>query len=163
MVMQHRRRGGGRRRVGLVTGFLLGVLSGPGHGLEGPEPPAGNGCPAMRLYLTVRQGRPSVDLREAEVGEVLARLAHEAGTAILSGSHAGTRISAQFTDVELERGLHYLIPLASLSCAIRYAQGPAGAVVIQEVRVFRAAPRGPPPAGVNAPVVGIVPEIENPS
>ena len=130
-----------------MAGFLFALLSQSGHGLEAPEPPAGEGSPATRLHLTVRQGRLSVDLWEAEVGKVLARLAHEAGLAIRGGPYAGTRVSAQFTDVELERGLRHLMRLASLSYAIRYAEGPAGEVVLQDVRVFRAAPEEarPPP------------------
>ncbi len=100
----------------------------------------GEGSPATRLHLTVRQGRLSVHLWQAEAAEVLARLAHEAGLTIRGGPHARTRVSAQFTDVKLERGLHYLLRLTSLSYAFRYAQGPAGEVVLQDVRVFRAAP-----------------------
>lgn len=84
-------------------------------------------------------------LRRTEVGEVLARLAREAGLAILGGPPAGTRVSTQVTDGELEGGLRYLTRLACLSYAIRYAQGPVGAIVLQEAQGFRAAPGGPRP------------------
>jgi signal transduction histidine kinase len=77
MMTSHQRRSGGCRTVGALIRLLVDALSGPGHGLAGPELPVGEtrpGSPAMRLHLTVRQGRLSVDLWEAEVGEVLARL-----------------------------------------------------------------------------------------
>jgi hypothetical protein len=137
MIMSDRRRGGGCRTVGVLAWLLVAALCGSGHGLERP---------AQRLHLTVHQGRLSVDLWEAEVAKVLVRLGQEAGVTITGSPTSGERISAQFTDVELEVGLRRLLRLASLSHAIRYAQGPTGAVGVHEVRVFTAAPEGPLPA-----------------
>jgi hypothetical protein len=117
-----------------------------GYGREGGEVPVGEALPngpAMPLHVTVQHGRLSVDLREAEVSEVLARLARATGIAILGDLGSGIRVSVQFTDAELEYGLRRLLRLASLSHACRYAQGSTGTVVLQEVRVFRAAPEGP--------------------
>ena len=132
--------------IGLLAGFLLAVVPVLGHGLEGPEPPAGKGLPAPRLDLWVRQGQLAVNLWEAEIGEVLARIGQEADLTILGGPHAGIRVSARFEDLELSLGLRRLLRLAALSHAIRYVEGPTGTAVMREVRLFGAAPEEPPPA-----------------
>jgi hypothetical protein len=145
MVTSHWRRSRGCRTVGVFTWLFLAALAGPGHGLERPAPTVRedtSGLPTARLYLTVHQGRLSVDLRDAEVGEVLARLVQDAGVRITGSPTSGERVSAQFTDVELEVGLRRLLRLASLSPAIRYTQGSTGAMGVYEVRVFGAAPEG---------------------
>jgi hypothetical protein len=127
-----------------VVWLLFAGFYGLGHGQERPDPPTGEAGPAPRLHVAVRQGRLSVDLLEAEVGEVLARIGQEAGVVITSSPTSGVQVSAQFTDMALEQGLRRLLRLASLSYAIRYTQGPTGAVVMHEMRVFRAASDGIP-------------------
>lgn len=148
MVTSHRQRWEGYRTVGLFAWLLMAAVSALGYGLERPALAAGegrSGVPAAQLHVTVHQGRLSVDLWEAEVSKVLARLGQETGIRITGSPTSGERVSAQFTDVELEGGLRRLLRLASLSHAIRYAQRPTGAVGMDEVRVFEAANQGPPP------------------
>jgi hypothetical protein len=142
MMTSHQQRSEGYRTVGVLTWLLVAALSGAGHGLGRPAS-AGEGrsdAPAIRLLLTVHQGRLSVDLWDAEVGMVLARLAQAAGLTVFGSPIAGIRVSAQFTDAELEQGLRRLLRLASLSYAMRYARGSTGAIVLEEVRVFRPVP-----------------------
>jgi len=122
-----------------MGGLLVAGLSGAAHGLERPAPPAGRASPAgsaTRFSLTVRQGQLSVDLWEVEVGEVLARIGHEADVIITGSPTSGARVSMQFTDIELEAGLRRLLQRASLSYAIRYTRDATGTVAMQEVRVF---------------------------
>jgi hypothetical protein len=129
-----------------MAGLLMAGLSGAGYGLERPVPPAEKaslGGSTTRFSLTVRQGRLSVDLWEVEVGEVLARIGHEAGVLITGNPTSGARVSVQFTDLELEVGLRRLLRRTSLSYAVRYARDSAGAVAMQEVRVFGAASEEP--------------------
>lgn len=106
---------------------------------QGDQPNA-NGMPlrslANRLHVAVHQGRLSVDLEGADVGEVLALIGQQAAVPVISGAGSGKQISIQFTDVELEQGLRRLLRSASLSHAILFAQGPAGALLMKEVRVF---------------------------
>jgi hypothetical protein len=89
-----------------------------------------------RLHIAVHQGKLSVDLWGADVGEVLTLIGREAGIPVISGAGSGQQISIQFTAVELEQGLRRLLRTASLSHAMLYAQGPAGALIMKEVRVF---------------------------
>jgi hypothetical protein len=129
-----------------MVALLVAGLSRPEHGLEGAESPGTEGSSETQLHMRVRGGRLSVDLREAEVGEVLARLEYEAGLVIVGSPRTEIRVSTQFIDVELEVGIRRLLQLVSLSHAIRYAQGPTGEVAMQEVQVFGAAnDRLPPP------------------
>jgi hypothetical protein len=152
LVTSHRRRSGACRTVGILTLLLVAALSGPGHGLQRPAPAVGeghSGGPAARLHLTVHQGQLSVDLWEAEVGDVLTRIGHEARVIITGSPTTGVRVSAQLTDVELEAGLRRLLGRGALSYAIRYARDSTGAMAMHEVRVFPATPEGPlpPPPG----------------
>jgi hypothetical protein len=145
MVTSHRRRSGGCRMVGVLTWLLVTAVSALGYELEGPAFAAEDGTsgvPAAQLHLTVHQGWLSVDLRDAQVSKVLARLGQDAGVRITGIPTSGERISAQFTDVELEVGLRRLLRLASLSHAIRYAKGPTGAMGVDEIRVFTSVPEG---------------------
>ena len=109
-----------------------------------PEPTAGEGRLAKRLHVTVHQGRLSVDLYEAEVAKVLARIGHEAGVIITGSPISGARVSAQFTDMEFAAGLRRLLQRASLNYAVRYARDSTGAVAMHEVRVFGMPSEGPP-------------------
>jgi hypothetical protein len=145
MITPHLQQRGDRWAVGLMVALLVAGLSQAGHDLEGAESRRTEGSSETQLYMRVRGGRLSVDLRQAEVGEVLARLAYEAGLVIVGSWRTKIQLSAQFTDVELEVGIRRLLRLASLSHAIRYAPGPTGEVAMQEVQVFGAANDGPPP------------------
>lgn len=129
----------GRWILGMLTALLLALTPWPGNGLEGKDAKARDDQPGglkRRPDITVRQGRLSVDLKEADLQEVLARIGVLTGITIIFESTSGNRLSAQFTDVELDSGLRRLLGLASLDHAIVYARGPAGAVAIKEVRVF---------------------------
>jgi hypothetical protein len=118
MVTSHRQRWEGYRTVGLFVWLLVAAVSALGYGLERPALAAGegrSGVPAAQLHPTVQQGRLSVDLRDAEVAEVLARLGQDAGVLITGSPTSEARVSAQFTDVELEVAVRRLLRLAALS------------------------------------------------
>jgi hypothetical protein len=106
--------------------------AGKGRPAEDPRPRS----PVTGPSVVVHDGRLSVDLREADLGEVLAQIGRQAGIRVSAGPNAGKRVSARFADVELEAGLRRLLGLASLSHLFLYTQGPAGSVAIAEVRVL---------------------------
>ena len=91
---------------------------------------------AKGLHVLVQEGRLSVDVQEADLGEVLAQIGRQANIRISSGPSAGKRVSARFAGVELEEGLRRLLRLASLSHIFLYANGPGGTATISEVRVL---------------------------
>ena len=130
---------GGCWSFGLLAGLFLTLLPWLGSSPGGKEPePGGTPLerPTKRLHVTIQHGLLSVDLWDADVGEVLAQIGQKAGVPIILGASSGKRISAQFMDAKLEEGLRRLLQLASLSHAILYAQGSAGMLAIREVRVF---------------------------
>lgn len=90
------------------------------------------------LSIMVHQGQLSVQLQEAELAEVLAQIAQQAGIAIVGSPRLGHWVSAQFIDIELAEGLRRLLRQAALSSAMRYASGPGGSVALTEVHVFPA-------------------------
>jgi hypothetical protein len=94
--------------------------------------------------IVVHQGRLSVQLREAELAQVLAQIAQQAGIAIVGSPGLGHRVSAQLIDIDLAEGLRRLVQQASFGSAMRYASGPGGDVSLTEVHVFSAA-RGEAP------------------
>jgi hypothetical protein len=98
-----------------------------------------------QVYIAVQQGRLSVDIREADIGEVLVRIGQETGIPILFAPSSEKRIGASFANVELEEGLRRLLRLASLSHIILYTRGASGVVGIKEVRVFGEERQGAPP------------------
>jgi hypothetical protein len=89
-----------------------------------------------RLQVAVHQGRLSVHLWEADLGEVLAQIHQQAGISIRVSPSPAPRLSVQFTDVALDHGLRRLLQLASRSYAMHYAPGPTGEVILQEVQIF---------------------------
>jgi hypothetical protein len=133
---QHRRTG--YRTIGIVAALLLlipctGVWSqGTGRHAEDTRPRSA----AKGRAVVVQAGQLSVDLQEADLGEVLAQIGRQAGIRMSSGPSFGKRISAHFTGVELEEGLRRLLRLASLSHSFLYTTGPAGTVAMTEVRVL---------------------------
>jgi type II secretory pathway component GspD/PulD (secretin) len=99
---------------------------------------------ASRLQVAVHQGRLSVNLVEADLGEVLAQIREQAGIPILISPSARERVSIQFRDLALDQGLRRILQRVSRSYAIRYAPSPAGDGAILEVRVFEEAHIGSP-------------------
>jgi hypothetical protein len=77
-----------------------------------------------------------VDLREADIEEVLRHIAQQVDIRMIFGPSSGKRISVEFAEIELEQGLHRLLRLASLSSMILYASGATGAPIIKELHVF---------------------------
>jgi hypothetical protein len=129
----------GYRCIGLWVGLLALLLPCTGVCSEGKGRPA----EATRerravpgLDVRVHDGRLSVDVRAADLGEVLAQIGRQASIQISTGPSAGTRVSAQFSGAALEEGLRRLLRLASLSHLFLYAPGPGGSVVLAEVRVW---------------------------
>lgn len=124
---------------GIVAGLLVLLIPctgawSQGKGLQAPD--TRQRSAAKGLYVVVQEGRLSVDLQEADLGEVLTQVGRQAGIRISSGPSSGKRVSARFASVELEEGLRRLLRLASLSHIFLYANGPGGTVTISEVRVL---------------------------
>jgi hypothetical protein len=86
-----------------------------------------------RQQVAVQQGRLSVNLWEADLGEVLAQIQQQAGISIGVSPSPEPTVSVQFTDVALDQGLRRLVQLASRSYAMRFAPGPTGEVTLKEV------------------------------
>jgi hypothetical protein len=124
---------------GIVAGLLVLLIPctgawSQGKGLQAQD--TRQRSAAKGLYVVVQEWRLSVDLQEADLGEVLTQVGRQAGIRISSGPSAGKRVSARFASVELEEGLRRLLRLASLSHIFLYANGPGGTVTISEVRVL---------------------------
>src|SRR5882724_7261236 len=139
----HRRQGYGL--WGGVTSLLVILLLVPGvRPWAGAAPPEDIPVQrrAPRRQVAVHQGRLSVDLWEASLGEVLAQIHQQAGISIRVSPGPEHTVSVQFTDVALDQGLRRVLQLASRSSAMRYAPGPTGEVTLQEVQVFAEAPAG---------------------
>jgi hypothetical protein len=104
--------------------------------------------------VVVHHGRLSVDLWEADLGVVLAKIGQQAGIFMRVSPSPEQTVSVQFTDVVLDHGLRQLLQLASRSYAMRYAPGPTGEVTLAEVQVFTKAPAGEAQAEKPGPEVG---------
>ena len=126
MAANREHQGAALWRIGVVTALLVGLLAGPGAGA-----PAG-----IRLRITAQHGRLSVDVHKADIRAVLAQIGAQAGIRIVWAQPAAREVSAQFAGVELDAGLRHLLRLAALSYVMLYGQGPTGAPVVQEVRVY---------------------------
>ena len=130
MTHPHRRQGHGLwGRVASLTALLLVAVAQPWAG--GP-----------RLQVVVHEGRMSVDLWEADLGEVLAQIHQQTGISIRVSPSPAQTLSIQFTDVALDQGLRRLLQLASRSYAMFYAPGPTGESALRELQVFTEAPAG---------------------
>ena len=134
----------GRWSWRLVFWLFLMVACWPAQGRAGGAQGTRRDNPQGWARVTVDQGRLSVDLRDAEVGEVLSQIAQQTGIPILVSPSAEKRVSVQFTGLELDKGLRRLMRLASVSYTILYAPRPAGVVAISEIRVFGEATEGAP-------------------
>jgi hypothetical protein len=144
-AQQHRHRG--YQVYGIVAGLLALLLPGTGAWSQGQglhtEDTRQRSATQGRAVV-VHQGRLSVDVRAADLGEVLAQIGQQAGIRIAAGPSTGKKVSARFTGVELEEGLRRLLRLASLNHLFLYAPGPAGTVAIAEVRVVGEGQAAPP-------------------
>jgi len=172
MAANRHRRCEGRWIFSIVTGLLLALIPLMAAWPQGKAVSTGHTRQRgleKRPQVVVQRGRLFVDLRQADLGEVLAAIGQQAGIRMVLGPSAGQRISAQFAGVELEAGLRRLLRLASLNYTILYApesvgrcastwsltscwqylilQAPpsAGGGAIQEVRVFGEEKEGTPP------------------
>jgi hypothetical protein len=103
-----------------------------------------SGRAAPGLDVRVHDGRLSVNVQAADLGEVLAQIGRQASIKISAGPSAGKRVSARFAGVVLEEGIRRLLRLASLSHLFLYAPGPGGSVVLAEVRVWGEGKDTPP-------------------
>jgi type II secretory pathway component GspD/PulD (secretin) len=103
-----------------------------------PSNPSGAG-----MHVAVHEGEISVDLRAAQIREVLTVIGQQAGLRLYFDEAASGLVDAQFSGIALDQGLRRLLRAASLSHTFLYARGPADKVILQEVRVFGAA-RGEP-------------------
>ena len=142
---RHRWRGGWISRALAAVLLVLIPLWEPWP--QGKEPTAGNlGEKPLdkQLHIAVQQGRLSVEFIEADIREVLAQIGQQAGIPIFFGPSSGNMVSADFADVELEKGLHRLLRLASLSYMILYARESSGLGAIQAVHVLGEERDGPP-------------------
>jgi hypothetical protein len=140
---------------GIFAGLLFLLIPCTGAWPQGKGPKAEDTrqrSAAKGLYVVVQEGWLSVDLQEADLGEVLAQIGRQAGIRISPGPSSGKKVSARFAGVELEEGLRRLLRLASLSHIFLYAQGPAGTATISEMRVLgEGKDPTPPPAIVVEP------------
>jgi hypothetical protein len=156
MVSTRSSRRPGSWRVGFLAG-LLGLILGTGAWAQSPGPPAPDTHPrpaASGLAVVVHQGRLSVDVQAADLGEVLAQIGRQANIRMAAGPSAGKQVTARFTGVALEDGLRRLLRLASLSHSFLYARGPTGMVGLAEVRVWgEAQDESPRPAASTEPGV----------
>jgi hypothetical protein len=129
----------GTYRIIHIIVALLGLL------MPGPAAwPQESGLPAEAtrerraapgLDVRVHDGRLSVNVQAADLGEVLKQIGRQASIKISAGPSAGKRVSARFAGVALEEGIRRLLRLASLSHLFLYAPGPGGSAVLAEVRV----------------------------
>jgi hypothetical protein len=147
MAINQQRGHRGAKLCNVIAGLLVVLTPWMGALSQGEELSAADTYQRGRekAYIAVQQGRLSVDLREADIGEVLVRIGQETGIPILFSPSSGKRIGAYFANVALDEGLRRLLRLASLSHIILYTQGPSGVVGIQEVRVFGEERQGAPP------------------
>jgi type II secretory pathway component GspD/PulD (secretin) len=100
------------------------------------------GAGAPHLQVAVHQGRLSVNLWEADLGEVLAQIHQQAGISFRVSPSPQSTVSIQFTDMALDQGLRRVLQLASRSYAMHYGVGLTGEATLQEVQVFAEAPAG---------------------
>ena len=105
-----------------------------------------------QMHVTVDEGSLSVDLWEAPVREVLATIGRQAGLSVRIDATATRMVSAQFTAMALDEGLHRLLRVASLNYALLYTRGPAATAILHEVRVFGEGRREEPANHDQAPI-----------
>ncbi len=70
------------------------------------------------MHVAVDAGQLSVDLKEASVREVLVAIGQQAGLRVRIDAEDSRTMTAQFTAMDVEQGLHRLLRTASLSYAL---------------------------------------------
>ena len=135
-VQQHDRRQRGRFLSELLW-MLLPLLLWTGTYVQGEGTNVADTPlnPPGELHVAIREGRLSVHIEDGNVQEVLAQIGAQAGLPIFYNARSSQRISAHFTDVELDKGIRRILRLASLSHTIMYVQGPLG-VAVKAIHVF---------------------------
>ena len=139
----------------MLVGLLIALTAWTGAWPQSRARDVGSAPPkplGTRLHVAVRDGQLSVDLREAQMRDVLAAIARQGGLRVRVDAAVNRTVSAQFTDMELDQGLRRLLRAASLSYSLLYAQSPAATVTLQEVRVFGEGPGGAPASNNREPV-----------
>jgi hypothetical protein len=129
----------------LVAGFIFALCPLLGGWSNGEAPVADATRAetlARRPRISVQHGRLTVNLRDADVRQVIAEIGQLAGIPMILGPIPERKVSAEITDVDLEEGLLRLMKRAALNHTIPYAQGPAGKLVMKKVLVFETAPGG---------------------
>lgn len=125
---------------GITLGLILGVdcYAAPGAlSKQNPSPEFRQLDEAQALAsITVADRRLTVNLRQAELQEVLSRIGKEAGFSLKMTLTAGETISAQFTDMALIQGLRRLLRLASRSYAMVYETKDDPGADLKELWVF---------------------------
>src|SRR4051794_19887668 len=86
----------------LMASLFMTLIPWLGHGVHG-------GRAESQLNITVHEERLSVDLQDADVGDVLAAIGRQAGLTILGHPRPAIRVSAQFTGMPLADGLRRLL------------------------------------------------------
>jgi hypothetical protein len=97
------------------------------------------------MHVAIHEGVISVDLRAAQIREVLTLIGQQAGLRVYFDETANGLVDAEFSGLTLDQGLRRLLRAASLSHTFLYARGPADKVILQEVRIFGAAHGEPAP------------------
>jgi hypothetical protein len=123
--------------MSIVVGLFVTLIAWLAHDAHGH-------AAASQSAITVHQGRLSVHLQDADVGDVLTVIGQHAGITILAEFRPGIRVSMHFSGMVLDEGLRHLLRRASLSSTMVYTRGPTGAVVLAAVHVFEEA-AGPAP------------------
>jgi len=123
-----------------ITSLLL-IMSCPAaHGAVAQESPTleVRQFKAAEALTSVKvvDGRLSVNLKEADLGDALSRVGHEAGFVLKMMPTAQKTISAQFVDMTLIQGVRRLLRLASLSYAMVYDEKDQATDGLKELWVF---------------------------
>jgi hypothetical protein len=123
--------------MSILASLLVTLIPWLGHGAQGH-------VAESQRDIAVHQGRLSVHLQEADVGDVLTAIGQQAGITIHADLRPGIRVSMDFSGMVLDEGLRHLLRRASLSSTMVYTRGPARAVMLTAVYVFEEA-TGPAP------------------
>jgi hypothetical protein len=118
--------------MSILASLLVTLIPWLGHGAQGH-------VAESQRDIAVHQGRLSVHLQEADVGDVLTAIGQQAGITIHADLRPGIRVSMDFSGMVLDEGLRHLLRRASLSSTMVYSRGPAWAVMLTAVYVFEEA------------------------
>jgi hypothetical protein len=107
------------------------------------------------MQVATHEGEISVDLKAAQIREVLAVIGQQANLRIYIDEATNATVHAQFRGIALDEGLRRLLHAASLSYTLLYARGSAEAAILREVRVFGVA-HGEPTFHRDRPRLGLL-------